>query len=167
MMVREQKEKNKVKNLMAGTWTKAALVRREYKAGRPRQKDRVITPLVAIHEACILLDDLRNAMRERDLPVEDVRAAIILMVPNFPTPDRDAVHVLRVPEPNDLPDLFKRAADVATTGAVRPLGLAVWQMDRELGDAVAWVQPFLTGPRAVAALREAKRAFAKGESSAN
>ena len=61
-------------------------------------------------------------MRERDLPVEDVRAAIILDGPQFPAHLMDAVHVLRVPEPNDLPDLFKRAADVATTGVVRPLG---------------------------------------------
>jgi hypothetical protein len=159
MMVREQTGTGK--NLMASTWTKAALVRRKFKAGRQRQKDREITPLVAIHEACILLDDLRNAMREQSLPVEDVRVALVLMVPNA-APDRDLVHVIWVPEPEELPGLFQRVAGV---GGALPLGLGVWQRDREASEAVVWTQAFLTGPDAVKALIEARKRLANDEGS--
>jgi hypothetical protein len=161
MMVRAQKTGTGAGNLMASTWTKAAKVRRKFSAGRKREKDRIITPIVAIHEACILLDDLRNAMRGAGLPVDDVRAALILVAPNA-EPGLDWVHVLWVPEPGKLPDLFQRAANVAATGARLPLGLGVWQMDREANDVAVWIQPFLTGPHAAKALVEARERIARG-----
>lgn len=155
-------------NLMAGTWTKAAKVRRSFKAGRPLQKDRVLTTTKAIHEACILLDDLRNAMRQSGLSADDVQAALVLVTPETPGLE-DAVYVLPVPQPKKLPDLFANVAKVEKTGEVLPLGIAVKQRDHEAYDpkdpksgAVVWVQPFLTGPRAVAALKHARDLFGEG-----
>jgi len=153
------------KNPMASTWTKAAKVRRAFKAGRQRQKDRVLTPVKAIYEVCILLDDLRTAMDEAKLPVEDVGAALVLVTPE--TPDREnLVYVLRVPEPKRLPELFSEVAKLEKPGKILPLGVAVWQRDREIQDpekqGVVWVQPFLTGARAEKALLEARKVFTEG-----
>ena len=153
------------KNPMAGTWTKAAKVRRAFKAGRPLQKDRVLSTNAAIYEACILLDSLRTAMGAAELPVEDVRACLVLVTPEAPDLE-NVVFVVPIPEPNKLPELFANVAKVAKVGAVLPLGIAVWQKDRDPkapSGAVAWVQPFLTGPRAESALRKARQIVAEGK----
>ena len=142
-------------NPMAATWTKAAKVRRAFKAGRPLRKDRVLSPTMAIHEACILQERLRAAMGEADLPVEDVKTALVLMVPNY-VQERDAVHVLRIPEPGELPELFRRVEEIDETGGSDP-GAGVWQMDRETGSAEGWIQPFLTGARAASGMAKARK----------
>lgn len=95
----------------------------------------------------MLQERLRAAMHEAGLPVEDVRTALVLIVPNY-VPERDAVHVFRIPEPGDLPGLFRRVAAVDETGRVQTLGLGVWQKDRETESNAGWVQQFLTGSRA-------------------
>lgn len=150
-------------NPMARTWSKAALVRRKFKAGRPIQKDRVLSPIAAIHEGCILLDDLRNAMRDAGLSPDDVRVGIVFVTPE--TPDTEnVVYTLRIPrDPRDLPKLFKKMEEIVTAAKVLPLGLLAGQTDRETMEpddpksgAVVWVQPFLTGDRAVRALKTAK-----------
>jgi hypothetical protein len=141
---------------MAATWSKAAKVRRAFKAGRTLSKDRILTSTMAIHEGCILQERLRAAMVEADLPAEDVRVALALMVPNY-VPVRDAVHVLRIPEPADLPGLFRRVQEIEDDGQVQTLGLGVWQRDRETGDASAWVQAFLTGARAANGIAKARK----------
>jgi hypothetical protein len=142
-------------NPMAATWTRATKVRRALKAGRPLKKDREVTPRVAIHEGCILLEKLRDAMRAAELPEEDVRAAVVLMVPNY-LAARDAVHVLRIPEPDELPALFRRAAEIENGDRVLTLGLGIWQRDGEAESATGWIQPFLTGQRAANALMKAR-----------
>lgn len=147
---------------MAATWTKAAKVRRVFKAGRPLRKDRVLSPTMAIHEACILQERLRAAMGEAALPVEDVRIALVVMVPNY-VPERDVVHVLRIPEAGDLPVLFRRVEEINETGRVQTLGLGVWQMDRETGSAAGWIQPFLTGARAVNGMAKARKILLDSE----
>lgn len=149
-------------NPMAATWTKAARVRRAFKAGRPLRKDRILSATMAIHEACMLQERLRAAMGEADLPVEDARTALVLMVPNY-VPERDAVHVLRVPEPGDLPGLFRRVEEIGETGRVQTLGLGVWQKDRETESNVGWIQPFLTGTRAVNGMAKARRILVETE----
>jgi hypothetical protein len=153
---------------MAAHWTKAGKVRRAFKAGRQRQKDRVVNTTVAIYEACILLDELRNAMRAEDLSPDDVQAALVLVTPE--TPGREnAVYVLPIPQPTKLPHLFATVAKVEKPGKVLPLGIAIRQVDREAEDskdpksgAAVWVQPFLTGPRAETALLQARKLFADG-----
>jgi hypothetical protein len=153
---------------MASTWTKAGKVRRAFKSGRQRQKDRVLTPTAAIYEACILLDELRNAMVEAELSEDDVQAALVLMTPE--TPGREnTIYVLPIPQPKKLPDLFANVEKVEKPGKILPLGIAVRQLDHEAKDpkdpksgAVVWVQPFLTGPRAEHALIQARKIFADG-----
>ena len=147
---------------MAATWTKAAKVRRALKAGRPLRKDRTVTPRVAIHEGCILMERLRDAMHEAELPEEDVRAAVVLMVPHY-VPSRDAVHVLRIPEPEELPALFRFVLDIEDSERVLTLGLGIWLWDREAGSAVGWIQPFLTGQRAENALAKARTVLEESE----
>jgi hypothetical protein len=149
-------------NPMAATWTEAAKVRRAFKAGRRLKKDRELTPTVAIHEACILLEKLRNAMHEAAQPVEDVRASVVLMVPNY-VPERDAVHVLRISESAQLPGLFRRAEEIDAADRVLTLGLGVWQNDRETGSAVGWIQPYLIGQRAANAMRKAQKVLMESE----
>jgi len=162
-----QKQK-KTRNLMAGTWTKAAIVRRKFKAGRPIQKDRELTSIAAIHEACILLDGLRNAMREAGLSPDDVRAALALATPETPGGE-DHVYALPLPAPGKLPVLFTKVEKIEQSGPILPLGIVVWQRDREAEAddsgvrGVVWVQPFLTGPRASRALIEVRRIYAGGE----
>jgi hypothetical protein len=151
-----------LENPMAATWTKAARVRRALKAGRPLRKDRDVIPRVAVHEGCILLEKLREAMLDAELPEEDVRAAVVLMVPNY-VAERDAVHVLRIPESEDLPALFRRVAAIETSDRVLTLGLGIWQRDRESGSTVGWIQPFLTGQRAANAIVKARKVLVDGE----
>jgi hypothetical protein len=141
---------------MAATWSQAAKVRRAFKAGRTLRKDRILPPTTAIHEACILQDRLRAAMAEANLPSEDVRVAVVLLVPNY-VPERDAVHVLRVPEPSDLPAIFRRVQELEDDGRVQALGLGVWQRDRDSDSHTGWVQAFLTGDRAARAIAKACR----------
>jgi hypothetical protein len=156
-------EQRKAANPMAATWTKAGTVRRLFKAGRQRTKDRVLTPIAAIYEACLLLDALRNAMSEAGLSKDDVQAALVLVTPE--TPDMEnLIHVLPIPQPKKLPELFAKVEKLDKPGKILPLGIAVRQLDRETeSGAVVWVQPFLTGPRAESALKVARSAFAEGK----
>ena len=154
---------------MAATWSRAAKVRRAFKAGRTLRKDRILTSTMAIHEACILQERLRAAMAEAGLAAEDARVALVLMVPNY-VPERDAVHVLRIPDPKDLPGLFRRVEEIEEEGRVQTLGLGVWQRDHETGTQAGWVQAFLTGDRAARAMARAKKILVEkegGESAAD
>src|ERR1700721_1581781 len=117
-------------NPMAATWTKAGKVRRSVKAGRRLQKDRVLTPTVAIFEACILLDALRNAMREADLLEDDVRAALVLVTPETHGRE-DMIYVLRIPQPGKLSELFANVAKLEKPGKILPLGIAIRQVDQD------------------------------------
>lgn len=155
-------QKPGMENPMAATWTRAAKVRRALKAGRPMKKDRSVTPRVAIHEGCILLEKLRDAMHNAELPDDDVRAALVLMVPNY-VPSRDVIHVLRIPEPDELPALFRFVSSIEDSARVLTPGLGIWLRDREAGSAEGWVQPFLTGQRAASALTKARTVLEESE----
>jgi hypothetical protein len=155
-------------NPMAGTWTKAGKVRRAFKAGRPLQKDRVLTPNIAVHEACILREELHRAMQDAQLSADDVQVALVLMTPETPSME-NTIYVLPVPPPRQLPELFANVARIEKPGRILPLGIAIRQVDHESlnpsdpkSGAVVWVQPFLTGPRAVNALMHARQLFASG-----
>lgn len=150
---------------MADTWTKAAKVRRAFKAGRPSQKNRVIDPERALYEACILLGEVRDEMVDAGLSQDDVQAALVLVTPE--TPGREnMVYVQRVPQPEKLPELFENVAEIEKLGRVLPLGILIWQLDREIADpkenkirAVVWPHPFLIGDRATKALKRAGDIF--------
>lgn len=154
---------------MAATWTKAGQVRRAFKAGPPRRKDRVVSPDVAVHEACILRIQLRRAMTQAGLSGDDVQVGLALMTPN--TPDKeDAVYLLGpVPEPKRLPELFAELAKIGKQADMLPLGIVIRQVDREVygtksdkEQAAVWPQPFLTGDRATKALKRAGQMFMDG-----
>ena len=163
MVIEERKKPmTATQNPMANTWTKAGKVRRAFKAGRPPSKDRVLTPIAAIHETCILLDSLRNAMAGAGLSPDDISAGLVLVTPETPGSE-DVVYTLRIPQPDKLPELFTSVAEIQSIGEILPLGIVVHQIDREAYDpadpksgAVLWVHTFLTGERAVRALKAAR-----------
>ena len=132
----------KEKNLMAATWTKAAKVRRALKAGRQRQKDLKYSCERAAIEGYILLIEMRKEMLRAGLKDEDVRVALILI-----TPESDKEGTIRLfpvsKRLENLPELTAEAVGLERKEGMRPMGLAVWQRDREAKDATVWVQPWL------------------------
>lgn len=150
---------------MASTWTKAAIVRRKFKAGRQRQTDLVLTPTRAVLEGYILLHELQKAMVEAGLPEEDVHAALVLITPGVPG-GVDKIYVLPFPDMNRLPELYGKVRKLHDAAGVVPLGIVVSQTDRETQDpkstGAVWVQPWLTGTRAARALLKARQVCANG-----
>lgn len=144
---------------MASTWTKAGKVRRSFKTGRQRQKDRQVTPITAIHETCILLDELRTAMYDAELNPDDVRAAIVIVTPPESKNKQGFMYVLQVPPSKQLPRLFATVEEIKNPVMV---GLVFAQMDREMeardpGKAVAtWLHPFHVDAKAMELLHDAR-----------
>jgi hypothetical protein len=170
-MMTQTKAPAKRPNLMAATWTKAGMVRRAFKAGRPLQKDRTLTPRQAIWEACLLRESLYDAMRKEGLSADDVQAAIVLMTPDTAA-SVDWIYVFPIPQIRDLVELFSKVARIEKAENVIPLGVAIRQIDREAADpkdpksgAVVWVQPFLVNARAATALLKARQVFADTDGS--
>ena len=152
-------------NLMAATWTKAAVVRRAFKSGRQRQKDLLLTPTRAILEGSIVLHELQTAMRDAGLLEEDAKAALVFV---SDAGSSDLIYVAPLPEVEGLANLSGKIK--ALQGVWRPLGLVFWQRDREAeipGDpksgAVGWVQPWLTDQRSARALIAARDVVSKGQ----
>lgn len=150
---------------MAATWTKAGTVRRAFKAGRQRQKDLILTPTKAMFEGYILLTDIQAAMTNAGLSAKDVQVALVLMTQD--SSGTDLIYVLPIPETKRLPELHGKLKRLEKEGGWVPLGVAIKQLDHEARDpedpksgAVAWVQPWLTNPRAARALIEARSAMA-------
>jgi hypothetical protein len=154
-------QKRGATNRMADTWTKAGKVRRLFKAGKPRQKDLQYDSERAILEAQVVFLEIRKAMLQAEIKTvgEDVRAALVLITPDNAKVDR----VYLVPIPRRLEDLSELSAKVAKlekAESVVPLGVVIWQKDREADDSVdVWVQPWLVNPRAALAASEARKAF--------
>ena len=150
-------------NPMAGTWTKAAQVRRAFKAGPPRKKDYVLTPAQAILQGAMALLDIQTAMREAGLPEEDANVSLVLM-PATPASGNDPyMDDVSVIEPLTIEELSKSYENVkALKGVWLPAGLKYWQLDRELpalsnkpGQPDAWTHRWLVNDRARKALFEA------------
>jgi hypothetical protein len=140
------------------TWTKAGKVRRAFKAGRPRQKNRIVSPTVAIHEACILLHELRGAMHAEGLLENDVQAALVIVTPE--TPDRENfVYLQVIPDPKRLPDLFASVRKIEKPEKMFIMGILLKQRDRELGKDVVWPHHYLIGESAQKAMRKAGEMF--------
>jgi len=144
------------KNLMASTWTKAAMVRRKFKAGPQRKKDYVLTPLRSILEGAIMLHELQIAMKDAGLLESDVQAALVLrLTPSEPGKPNET-HLQPIPGTENLHLLYGRVKKLEARGRVEPLGLVIKQNDREArgpeGEAVVWVQPWLVDIQASLAL---------------
>ena len=151
------------KNLMESTWTNAAKVRRAFKAGPKRRKDKELSTVEAVFEAGMLLHKLRMAMEldeDPSMSAEDVQAALLLVTP----PDREnTVHVVPVPQHKRFSTLFADVERLEKVGKVIPLGVVFRQHDRKAKDHSVWTEPFLTGQRAESALRQAEKMFAEGK----
>jgi hypothetical protein len=151
-------------NPMSATWTKAGKVRRAFKAGRQRQKDLRYDSERAILEARILLIEIRRAMLEAEIFKygEDVRAALVLMTPD--DAKADTVYILQMPRKlEDLPELSAKVAKHEKAEKAVPLGVAIWQRDREANHSDVWIQPWLVNPRAALAAIAARKAFIESE----
>ena len=161
-----RKSEEKSTNLMASTWTKAAKVRRAFKAGKKRQKDLVLTPERAMLEGYMLLRDIQKAMSEAGLSEKDVQAALVLMTTD--SSGTDLIYAAKIPEMKYLPELYGKLRKLEKEGHWVPLGVALKQFDREAYDArdpksgaVVWDQPWLMNPRAARALIAARNAIAE------
>jgi hypothetical protein len=160
MMTRLQKPTEK--NLMASTWTKAGKVRRAFKAGRPRQTNRLVTPTVAIHEACIALERLQDEMRKEELLEQDVQAALVIMTPQ--TPDREnLVYVQGIPDTKRLPEVFASVRKIEVPEKMLVIGILFKQRDREAKKDAVWPQPYLVGDRAQKAMLTGGQMFQEME----
>lgn len=147
------------KNPMAGTWSKAAQVRKALKGGRPRQKDKTLSSTRAILEASILLDGMRSAMSEAGLSEDDVAAAIVFL---GRYEGSVWVQLYAVPFVSELPGLCQKVSALA--GAWKPLGVVCQQRDEAAKTGmVAWVHPWLTDSESARALIVARDFVAKGE----
>ena len=73
------------------------------------------------------------------------------------------VRVLRIPDSENLPALFRRVEEIEEEGRVQTLGLGVWQRDRETESNAGWIQPFLTGPRAANGIAKARKMLVEEE----
>ena len=145
-------------NPMASTWTKAASIRRKFKAGPPRRNDLVYDCERAALQGYMLFLEIRKAM-QAEIPTgaKDIRAALVLMTPE------NLVYLLAIPKLEGLPALSAKAMQLERTEKTVPVGVAVWQRDREAQEDVVWVQPWLVNPQAERAAREAQKAFKASE----
>lgn len=132
----------KTENLMASTWTKAAIVRRTFKAGPRRKSDLVYGAEHGFLECRILYIELRNAMLEAGIKTgaSDVSVGLILMTP-WTAKGRAVVHVLHAG--GSIDDFTKSARKVEQLEKQHkaiPIGVAFWQRDHESGQDETWVR---------------------------
>ncbi|WP_109486986.1 hypothetical protein [Occallatibacter savannae] len=156
----------KPENLMAATWTQAALVRRAFNAGPKRKSDRKFDDLEeAVLAAYSSFLDLRKEMLGAGLSSKDVRAALVLMTAIYDGPpiNAGALSLLTVPDTiKELPELLRTVERRAKNGDMAPLGVAFWQRDRDpaaKAEKAVWVQSWLVGDRATRAVVGAREAF--------
>ena len=145
------------KNLMEATWTKAAKVRRAFKAGKKRQKDLVLSPRRAVLEAYSALHELRAAMASAGLAEEDANAALVFL-------GGEAKHLVTpLPPPEHIPKPYSKARAMEAQGGWIPIGLVLHQQDREAfrpddpkSGAFLWAQQWVMSDRATRALLMAR-----------
>jgi hypothetical protein len=150
------------KNLMSSTWTKAAKVRRAFKAGRQRQKDLIYSMERAVIECRIVFLSIRKATVDAGIfGGEDVKVALACMTPEGS--ELNTVYLLPLARGIDgLAGTYAKAERLEKEENVVPLGVVLWQRDREANDAIdVWVQSWLVGPRATLASNVARGAFEK------
>ncbi len=140
-------------NLMASTWTKAALVRRAFNAGPRRKSDREFEDLEdAVLAAYVSYRDIRRAMKKAELSERDARAAFVLVDATFAGQPFNASTAVMLPIPatiKGIPDLLKDTERYAKSKMV-PLGVVFWQRDRDeraKESRSVWIQSWRVDPR--------------------
>jgi hypothetical protein len=150
-----QAETKPKENLMASTWTKAAVVRRKFKAGPRRQRDIEYDVERALLECRILYTELRNAMVTAGIKTGavDVSVGIILTAP----PDAEIRFVEVLSAGGDMEAFAKQAMKAAwleKQHKVFPIGAAFWQRDRESGTGEVWIRSWRLGGQSALLLTE-------------
>lgn len=162
----------KTENLMASTWTQAALVRRAFNAGPRRKFDRTFDDLEdAVLAAYVSFLDLRKEMKKAGIPApaRDVRAAMVLMTATYEGRPFNAgvVTLLAIPDTlKGLPELLREAERYTKKGAMAPIGMVFWQRDKDpraKKSATVWVQSWRVDPRLQRAADAARTAFEEAD----
>jgi len=151
-------------NLMSATWTKAALVRRQFKAGRQRKEDLEYDTERAVLESRVIFLKIRAAMSSAGIVThgDDVRVALAMMTPD--TSPEDRVFLVPIGKMENLAKTYAEASKVEAENEAVPLGAIVWQRDREAGGATyVWAQPWRVNGRAARATLAANEAFEESE----
>lgn len=153
-------EATKTENPMASYWSKAALVRRSFKAGPRRKMDLVYDAERAFLECRILYTELRKAMLDFGIETgaSDVSVGLVLMAP-WESNDR---RVYVVPAGGSL-DVFaergRKAERLEKRHSAVPIGVAFWQRDREANQEEVWVRPWRMDSNPVMLMVEVKNAM--------
>lgn len=147
-------------NLMASTWTPAAIVRRKFKAGPRRKTDLVQDVERAFLECRILYTEFRDAMQEAGIrtAANDVSVGLVLMTP-WEAKNR-YVHFLPVGGNMEaLAEQARKANRLEKRDKALPIGVAFWQRDRATGQDGVWVRPWRLDANSVGALIEVQKAL--------
>jgi len=156
-------EAEKSENLMASTWTPAAIVRRKFKAGPRRKVDLKLDVERAFLECRILYTELRDAMIEAGIRTgaNDVSVGLILMTPAGTAKNR-FVKVLPVGGNMEvLAQQARKADQLEKRHGVLPIGVAFWQRDREAGQDETWVRSWRLDNTSALLLAEVMKALHK------
>jgi hypothetical protein len=145
-------------NLMAGTWTDAAKVRRAVNAGPRRKTDLEFEDMEdAVLAAYVSFRDLRKEMSKAGLSERDARAAFVLMTAEFEGAPFNAGHVTLLTIPRNIAGLhalLNAAKKHANKGEMAPLGVVFWQRDRDeraKESKPTWVQSWRVDVRSLRA----------------
>jgi hypothetical protein len=147
-------------NLMASTWTPAAVVRRKFKAGPRRKTSLEMDVERAFLECRILYTELRDAMLEAGIKTaaNDVSVGLVLMTP-WDAKDR-FVKVLPVGGNMEaLAEQARKADLLEKRDCVFPIGVAFWQRDRTANQDEAWVRMWRIDGNSALALAEVHNAL--------
>lgn len=131
--------------------TTATKIQRLFAVGRPREKDRVVSPLTALAQAADMLTRVQRAMEAADLAMADVNAELVV---NGPSGDGGPVvtHEFFLRE-GSAAQIIERLLQIPNAS---PIGIIFSIKDREAAIQPMyrqWAMPFLTGPDALATLQ--------------
>jgi len=155
--------------------TAAARVRRKIKAGPRMIRNEILTPIEAIKRLATKVDNARRLMREEKLSPNDIRCALIFCTPEVPGHE-NAFKYKWLPEIGESRDYFMSEEirgyflwfeDLSYKAAILFLGILWYQEDREArakGEpgSIAFITPFMGGPKAEKLMLAAKDHFIKG-----
>jgi len=155
--------------------TAAARVRRKIKAGPRMIRNEILTPIEAIKRLATKVDNARRLMREEKLSPNDIHCALIFCTPEVPGHE-NAFKYKWLPEIGESRDYFMSEEirsyflwfeDLSYKAAILFLGILWYQEDREArakGEpgSIAFITPFMGGPKAEKLMLAAKDHFIKG-----
>lgn len=148
-----------VANLMAGTWTKEGNVLRSIKAGRQRQEDARLSPIVGVAEAIKVRDKVTANMIQQSLDPLDARVYLV-----FSEPDLSGLFGERLYVPPNAALDTKMVRTLRRAEGKLPLGLLIYLVDKsnpEQYELLGQKRPFIVndarGPALLAIAYEATK----------